>query len=225
MATVIVKCPYCCSTKVIRYGKSRAGRQRYMCKHCMKRFQLEYKNKACKQGIHKLIVDMAMNSSGTRDTARVLGVSQNTVTRVLKKTKDAVTYVNTEYLEKNFVDIDLLGLLEASGFSKEEINGFQDEFTKCSLGMDEIWSYCHDKGHQQWLWWAIDHETGTPIAFCFGSREHKVLDELLRLLASVNIRYIYTDNNFAYSSRIPTSKHCMRAYVSRIAASREEEKG
>ena len=100
MATVTVKCPYCGSIEVIRYGKSRAGRQRYMCKHCGKRFQLEYKNKACQQGIHKLIVDMAMNSSGTRDTARVLGVSKNTVTRVLKKTKAAVTCVNTEYLEK-----------------------------------------------------------------------------------------------------------------------------
>ena len=73
--------------------------------------------------------------------------------------------------------------------------------------MDEMWSYCHDKRKQQWLWWAIDHETRTPIAFCFGSREHKVLDELLKLLTSVNIRYVYTDNNFAYSSRIPASKH------------------
>ena len=73
--------------------------------------------------------------------------------------------------------------------------------------MDEMWSYCHDKNHQEWLWWAIDHETGIPIAFCFGTREHKVLDELLKLLSSVNIRYVYTDNNFAYSSRIPASQH------------------
>ncbi len=71
-----------------------------MCKHCVKRFQLEYKNKACQQGIHTLIVDTVMNSSGTRDTDRVLGISKNTVTRVLKKTKDAVTCVNIEYLEK-----------------------------------------------------------------------------------------------------------------------------
>ena len=48
----------------------------------------------------KIIIDMAMNSSGVRDTARVLGISKNTVIRVLTKTKDVVSYTNTEYIEK-----------------------------------------------------------------------------------------------------------------------------
>ena len=100
MATVTVKCPHCNSIDVICYGKSKAGIQRYKCKHCGKVFQLEYKNKACKPGTHKVIIDMAMNSSGVRDTARVLGISKNTVIRVLTKTKDVVSHTNTEYIEK-----------------------------------------------------------------------------------------------------------------------------
>lgn len=68
--------------------------------------------------------------------------------------------------------------------------------------MDEMWSFYHDKKHQVWLWWAIDHKTNTPLAFVFGTREHKYLDELLSLLHSCQIKRIYTDNNFAYSSRI-----------------------
>ncbi|MDE7242468.1 MAG: hypothetical protein K2O18_00590, partial [Oscillospiraceae bacterium] len=48
--------------------------------------------------------------------------------------------------------------------------------------MDEMWSYYHDKSHQVWLWWAVDHATNTPLAFTFGTREHKYLDELLALL-------------------------------------------
>ena len=36
---------------------------------------------------------------------------------------------------------------------------------------------------QYWLWWAIDHNTGTPLAYCFGTKEHKYLDELRKLLA------------------------------------------
>ena len=30
--------------------------------------------------------------------------------------------------------------------------------------MDEMWSFYHDKKHQIWLWWAVEHRTNTPIA-------------------------------------------------------------
>ncbi len=85
-------------------------------------------------------------------------------------------------LKKN-IDIDLLELMQDSDIEDAVIDAFKDEATKCSLEMDKMWSYCHDKKHQEWLWWAIDHETGVPIAFCFGTRECKVLDELLMLLS------------------------------------------
>ena len=26
------------------------------------------------------------------------------------------------------------------------------------IEMDEMWSFCHDKSHQIWLWWAVDHK-------------------------------------------------------------------
>lgn len=45
MATVEVKCPVCGSAKVIEYGKSKSGKQRYFCKNieCSRKiFQLEY---------------------------------------------------------------------------------------------------------------------------------------------------------------------------------------
>jgi hypothetical protein len=28
-----------------------------------------------------------------------------------------------------------------------------------------MWSFYHDKGHQIWLWWVIDHETGAGKRF------------------------------------------------------------
>ena len=73
--------------------------------------------------------------------------------------------------------------------------------------MDEMWSYYHDKSHQIWLWWAVDHDTNTPLAYVFGSREHKYLDELLELLEPFNLGKVYTDGNFAYESRIDEEKH------------------
>lgn len=90
MATVKVRCPYCGSEDVVKYGKQHTGIQRYLCRNEMcvhKTFQLEYKNNASKPGTKEKIVEMAMNGGGTRDTGRVLGISPNTVTAVLKNRK------------------------------------------------------------------------------------------------------------------------------------------
>lgn len=91
MATATVKCPYCGSEEVSLYGKSSTGAQRYLCRNnacAHKTFQLEYQNNASKPGVKEKIVDMVMNGAGTRDTGRVLCVSPNTVTDVLKKQKN-----------------------------------------------------------------------------------------------------------------------------------------
>ena len=89
MAVVQVECPYCGRKEISLYGKnSTTGRQRYLCRNraCShKTFQLEYKNNACRPGTKEKIVEMTMNGSGTRDTGRVLNISPNTVTKVLKK--------------------------------------------------------------------------------------------------------------------------------------------
>ncbi len=94
MATVKVKCPYCGSEEVVLYGKNSTGVQRYLCKNkeCpLKTFQLEYKNNASRPGVKEKIVEMVMNGAGTRDTGRVLGVSKDTVTAVLKKRENLLS--------------------------------------------------------------------------------------------------------------------------------------
>ncbi len=62
-----------------------------MCKNkecAHKTFQLEYKNNASRPGMKEKMVEMVMNGSGTRDTGRVLKVSKDTVTAVLKNQKN-----------------------------------------------------------------------------------------------------------------------------------------
>ena len=46
-----------------------------------------YQNKAYEAGIKEKIIDMAINGSGIRDTARVLKIDKNTVISTLKKKK------------------------------------------------------------------------------------------------------------------------------------------
>ena len=48
-------------------------------------FRLKYSYKAYEVDIKEKIVEMALNGSGVRDTARVLGISKSTVISTLKK--------------------------------------------------------------------------------------------------------------------------------------------
>jgi insertion element IS1 protein InsB len=72
--------------------------------------------------------------------------------------------------------------------------------------MDEMWSFAGDKSNQYWLWRAIDHNTGDPLAFHFGTREHKNSDALLEMLKPFDINIVYSDDNFAYKSRVTESE-------------------
>jgi transposase-like protein len=88
MAMLEVKCPLCHSHKVVKFGMSPEGKQRYQCRNagCGKNtFLLDYTNKGYLPEIKKQIIEMTLNGSGIRDTSRVLGIGQNTVISELKK--------------------------------------------------------------------------------------------------------------------------------------------
>lgn len=109
----------------------------------------------------------------------------------LKKTADWAWQVNEKYLrEQQVKEVDIV--------SSEQVDMEEAE-------MDEMWSFVHDKSQQYWLWWAVDHRTGVPLAYCFGTREHKNLDELRTLLAPFHIDMVYADGNYAYKKHITES--------------------
>jgi transposase-like protein len=80
-----IHCTQCDGTDLQKNGKSLEGTQRWFCKECKSYFRLEYRYNACKKGVKEKIIEMTLNSSGVRDTGRVLQISKNTVTSVLKK--------------------------------------------------------------------------------------------------------------------------------------------
>ena len=88
MATIQVSCRHCSNTNSVKkYGKNPRGAQRYRCFKCGRSFILDYAYEAWKPNVKEKIIDMAMNSSGVRETSRVLNVGLNTVLRTLKKSK------------------------------------------------------------------------------------------------------------------------------------------
>jgi len=94
MVTIPVQCPHCHSTEVIKAGKQATGAQRYQCQNrqCARRiFLLQYQDRGRVPEVRRQVVDMAINGSGIRDTARVLRISPTTVIAVLKKSRHAAT--------------------------------------------------------------------------------------------------------------------------------------
>jgi transposase-like protein len=84
----VLHCPHCHGTDIVRHGKTPQGKQRYRCRESSCRggtFLLDYSYPGQSQHIKEQMVDMAMNASGIRDTARVLHVSPTTVIKELKK--------------------------------------------------------------------------------------------------------------------------------------------
>ena len=58
-------------------------------------FLLDYCNRGCLPEVKHMIIDMSLNASGVRDTARSLHICPNTVLRALKKKATALESVNT----------------------------------------------------------------------------------------------------------------------------------
>ena len=82
MVKINVQCPVCKSEKVSKNGVHPHNKQRYICNNSdckTKSFLLEYSKKGSVHGIDEKIISMAINSSGIRDTARVLGISKQKV--------------------------------------------------------------------------------------------------------------------------------------------------
>ncbi len=88
MAVIVVRCPFCDSDNIVKRGKTSNGKQRFLCQReaCSQRtFILEYTNRGYLPSVKRQIIDLALNGSGIRDTARVLRISTDTVLSELKK--------------------------------------------------------------------------------------------------------------------------------------------
>ena len=55
--------------------------------------------------------------------------------------------------------------------------------------LDEMWSYVGKQAEPRWLWHAIDHQSGTVLAYVFGRRQDEVFLQLQALLEPFGIPY------------------------------------
>ncbi len=88
MVLSAVRCPYCQSDHITKRGKTETAKQRYRCQNPTCPHQSFLRNPAYKGRLPEIkaqIIAMALNGRGMRDTARVLGISTDTVLSEFKK--------------------------------------------------------------------------------------------------------------------------------------------
>jgi len=193
MTFISVRCPYCHSAQVVKRGKTRRGTQRYLCQNTActpQSFLLDDSYQGRLPEVKHQSVDMSLNASGVRDTARVLPISTDTVLRELRKKEAVLKSVNTALLrtadpEEILVDIEQAGEAE----------------------VDEMWSFVGKKGNQRWLWHALDHYTGAVLAYVFGRRKDDVFLKLKALLEPFGLPRFYTDHWGAYTRHLDPEVH------------------
>jgi insertion element IS1 protein InsB len=193
MAKMDVHCPVCDTTDIVKYGISVEGKQRYQCKNegCSKStFILDYSYTGCFPEIKNKIIEMALNGSGIRDTARVLDIGRNTVISELKKKASEIQNVNHAFLK------------QLDGEEIEVVIYRVDE-----AEIDEMWSFVGSKENQRWLWHAIDRISGKVLAYVFGKRKDEVFLKLKLLLEPFGIKRFYTDDWGAYERHIQSEQH------------------
>ena len=88
--TLTIRCPHCGSDNVRKNGHNKAGKQVYRCNNpaCERySFVEEYTKKAYDPEVRRQVVKLAIDCTGTRATGRILGISKDSVTSILKKQK------------------------------------------------------------------------------------------------------------------------------------------
>jgi IS1 family transposase len=73
--------------------------------------------------------------------------------------------------------------------------------------MDELWSVVGDKGHQRWLWHAMDHHSGTLLADVLGTHTDTVFVTLKQLFAPCGMTHFSTDEWGTYQRNLRPQHH------------------
>ena len=72
-----------------------------------------------------------------------------------------------------------------------------------------MWSFGGCQEEQRWLGQAVDHRTGTVLAYVFSKRQDQAFLELKALLQPFGIRRYYTDGWGAYQRHLDPEMHAV----------------
>ena len=87
MVNLSVTCCYCNSEKVVRDGKAPNGKQRFRCRTCGRRSRENPGSASHSEEVKEQVLRAYHERTSLRGLQRVFGISRQTVTKWLKKSK------------------------------------------------------------------------------------------------------------------------------------------
>lgn len=80
---------------------------------------------------------------------------------------------------------------------------------RLTVQMDELWSFVEDKGHEQWVWLALDTETREIVGCYIGDRSGASAKALWQSLPAVYRQCAVCDSDFWGASPValPSKRH------------------
>ncbi len=179
MCEILIKlnCPHCQSSKVVKNGRKKNGRQNLLCGNCSKQFLSQYQNKGADPAIKQLIIRLLERNSGIRDIEELLGISRRCILDTLSRQGNSITI---QPANKRYKSVQI-----------DEVWSF--------IGKRKKGKY--------WLLYAYSPETDAILAYSCGSRSAKTVRELFKKLKEVEIEEYCTDHWKAFARVLPPEKH------------------
>jgi IS1 family transposase/transposase-like protein len=179
MCEILIKlnCPHCQSSKVVKNGKKKNGKQNLLCQSCGKQFLATYQNKGADPAVKQLIVRLLERNNGIRDIENVLQISRRCVLNSLVQRGKSIT-IAPELDHYRSIQID-------------EVWSY--------VGRRKKGKY--------WLFYAYSAEHDQIIAYTCGSRSAKTVRALMKKLQGVEIDEYCTDHWKSFTKVLPAEKH------------------
>jgi insertion element IS1 protein InsB len=177
-----MNCPECGSSNTVKNGSIRNGKPKHQCNSCKRQFVENPQSNAIPQETIDLIDKLLLEKIPLAGIARVTGVSESWLQN----------YANKKY---------------KSVPKKVEIT--EKPKGKLTIQCDEMWSFVFSKQGKQWIWLAIDVNTGEIVGVFIGSRDKKGARGLWNSLPAVyrQCAVSYTDFWEAYNAIFPSKRH------------------
>lgn len=175
-------CPNCGGNETVKNGSLTNGKPKYKCKVCGRQFVENPKKGRISDETKELIDKLLLEKLPLAAIARVTGVSE----RWLQ------SYVNKKYEEV-----------------KREVEVSKKSKGRLTIECDEVWSFVGNKKNKQWVWLAIDRDTGEIVGMAIGDRSQATAEQLWNSLPGVyrQCAVSYTDFWEAYSIILPSCRH------------------
>ena len=182
MSTPIPACPSCHSESVSFNGHTRHGKQNHKCRECGRQFVVNPQWAPLSQAQRELIERLLLERLSLAGIARVMQRSESCIQRYVNQKAKTVS-----------------NQVEVTNKPKKPL----------TVQMDELWSFVGDKGHEQWVWLALDAETREIVGAYIGDRSGESAQALWVSLPPVyrQCAVIYTDRLRSYLTALPSQRH------------------